>query len=158
MAGSRYFSGEGPSRPHLMKGEVADLRSDVEVAFQKVGLEVAAAVLEAVQPAAGVNTAVVRVRFVGRTVPIVLEFATFDDEDGVTPSGTATLNTATIGTILAGGGGPALKIKTATSGSDQVFQCTLSNAVDESNFLSAFSTPTGPVINCIGSLEVVFSA
>jgi hypothetical protein len=159
MSGSRYFSGEGPERPHLARGEVLDLRNDVESAFKRVeegaGLE---AVLEAVQPLAGVNTAVVRVRFPGRTAPVVFEFAAFDDEDGATPATNGTLGTETIGTILAGGPGPALKVKTATSGSDQVFQCALTNPVDESNFLTAFTTPTGPVISCVGSLEVAFTA
>ena len=161
MAGSRYFSQEGPETPHLAKGEVLDLRNDVEAAFERVEVEVdnrgLQPVLEVDAPAPGVNTAVVRVRFPDKTTPIVFELLVFDDADGVNTAINGTLDTATIGTILRWGGTAAPKVKTAADGDDQVFECTLTNAVDESNFLTAFSTPTGPVISCIGSLEVAFT-
>ena len=156
MSLSRYFGDEGPERPHLSIGEVRDLRNDVEDAFEQVDVDIAKAIVEIVAPASGVNTAVVRARFPGRTVPVVFEFVVCDDADGAFPAANATLDTATIGTILRFAGTAAPKVKTAQSGADQVFQCALSNLVDQTNYLTAFSTPAGQVIVCVGSTPISF--
>jgi hypothetical protein len=65
-----------------------------------------------------------------RAVPV--GFGVYDDADGVTPATNATLNTATVGSILAGAGTAELTVKTSATGK---FTCTLTNAVDETVYL-----------------------
>jgi hypothetical protein len=118
--------------------------------------------LEAVKPAAGVTTAKVRARALNGldgkapTVPITMECAVFDDADGAVLSATSTLATASRGTILAGEGTAAMKVKTDAQG---VFECTLSLVAlaPAARYFSAFATPTGPYIDAVGSVAVDFT-
>lgn len=118
--------------------------------------------LERVRPAAGVLIAVVRARAMNGldgkapTAPITMECAVFDDADGTILSTTSTLATASRGTILAGGATAALKVQTDAQG---VFECVLSlaAAAPATRYFSAFTTPTGPYIDAVGSVAVDFT-
>lgn len=84
----------------------------------------------------------------------VLEFAVFDDEDFTIPSVNAVLQTATEGTIVAGEGTAALKIRTSGDGK---FTCTLTDSQDETVYLACMSTFGGPLIDCQDFDSVTFS-
>lgn len=86
---------------------------------------------------------------------VILEFAVFEEAELATPSANATLDVATKGTILAGSGGNALKVKTDTTGK---FTCTMTNAIDETVFLGCVPSFGSPAIDCRDTDSVAFSA
>jgi hypothetical protein len=161
---SKYFSGEGPERPHLSKGEVADLRRDVEEAFQKVETDVIAsgfvsAIVDAADVTGGGTTQTVGLQLKdasGNPVAqeITLEFAVFNDAELSIPAINAILSTATSGVIVAGDGTAALKIKTDAMG---LFECTLTDAVDETVYLGCSMTFGSPMVDCQSNDSVTFS-
>jgi hypothetical protein len=162
MSNNRFFKNLSPEVPHRQSHEERDLRNDLYEALSGIADSLGVtAILEVDEPAAGENTATVRIQLLNGPggdpvdAPVTLEFAVFDDPDGVVPATNANLNTATEGTILYGGGSPTLKIKTDATG---LFECTLTDLTDESVYLSAFHSATGPWVNCVGSLEVAFIA
>jgi len=156
MSGAPYFSGEGPSRPHLSTGEVADLRGDVARAFDRLQQDLSiVAMLDAPNVGGGGTTVTVGFQILGVTTPMLAEFAVFDDANYSIPATNATLNTAAVGTIVAGAGGPALKVLTDASGA---FRVTLTDLADETVFLACFETPGGPVLVGSKTDSVTFSA
>ena len=88
------------------------------------------------------------------TEDAVIEFAVFDEEELVTPNGNATLDTATVGTILDGAGTNALKVKTDSG----QFKCTLTNLVDETVYLGCSMSFGSPILDCREVIKVTFSA
>lgn len=164
MSGSRYFSGEGPERPHLAKGEVMDLRNDVEAAFLLVQAEVSGGPLivdmeDAADVTGGGTTRVVgfqvKMGVTPLTSPVLVEFAVFDDDKFSVPAVSAVLGTATVGTIIAGEGTAALKVLTDATGS---FRCTLTDPSDEAVYIACSSTFGGPAVDCRDTDSVTFSA
>lgn len=125
----------GPEDIYALKGE-ADIT--VKVEYETGDLLVFTADVTVVQPAGGVNTAAVSFQLRdqhGYAVKeaVNLKFGAFDDVYCVAPAGTATLNTATKGTIRAGAGTAALIVTTDANGE---FACTLTDAVDETVYLA----------------------
>ena len=78
-------------------------------------------------------------------IEAVLEFGVFDEEEVTTPAANATLNTASKGAILSGGGGNALKVKTDATGK---FTCVLTNASDEQVFVGSSPSFGSPLLDC----------
>ena len=173
MGRDRFTKNLAPEVPHRQTHEERDLRNDM---YQMAGdiadaMELhpgVVAVLECDQPAPGVDEAVVRVRFMDATggdpvdFPVTAEFAVFQDADGAGFATNATLDTASKGTILNPPASPPpiadLKVKSAIVGGQSVFECKLYDLVDETVYITAFTTATGHVINCLGSLAVTFSS
>lgn len=85
----------------------------------------------------------------------VLKFGVYDDADGITEGTSATLNTASAGSILAGAGGAVLTVKTSSTGK---FTCTLTDASDEAVYLMASAAIRSPILDCRDSDSVTFSA
>jgi hypothetical protein len=166
MANNRFTKNLSPAIPHLSRGEVADLRRDVYEALQGVAAEFLSCgplfvKVELVAPAAGVMTAALTLSVLdcegGDAInrAVVLELAAFDDESGVTPAVNATLDTATVGTILGGAGTAALKIKTSVTGT---FACTLSDASLETVYALASASFGSPGLDCEEKASATFTA
>jgi len=85
----------------------------------------------------------------------LVEFAVFDDADLSVPAVTATLDTAGKGTIIAGFGTAALKVKTDVNGE---FTCTLTDTADETVYLACSCTFGSPSLVCLSKDSVAFSA
>lgn len=85
----------------------------------------------------------------------LVELAVFDDADLSVPSVSATLDTASKGTIIAGAATAALKVKTDTNGE---FACTLTDLVDHTVYLACSTTFGSPSIICLSKDSVTFSA
>ena len=85
---------------------------------------------------------------------VLLQFAVFDDAALSVSAANATLNTASKGTIVSGGGGTALKIKTDANGE---FECILTDFVDETVYLGCSTSFGGPSIDCRATDTVAFS-
>jgi len=173
MGRDRFTKNLSPLVPHRQSKEERDLRNDMYTMAGEIAdaMELhpgVVAVLECDQPAAGINEAVVRVLFLDATggdpvaFPVTAEFAVFQDADGAGFATNATLDTASKGTILNPPANPPpiadLKVKSAIDGGQSVFECKLYDLVDETVYITAFTTATGHKINCLGSLAVTFSS
>ena len=159
MANTRFDKDMTPDVPHLEDREFRDLRNDTIRALSKVADSLGINIeITHTTPVAGASTITCRALNGPGGPPVsvatAFELAVFSDPDGTFPSGSAALDTATVGTILAGGGSAAIKAKTNTSG---VFTCVLSDGVVESVYLAAEKTFTGPKIDFLGSHTVVFA-
>jgi len=158
---SKYFSGEGPSRPHLSTGEIADLRSDTESAFERVAADLLLVKMNDAADVTGGGTTrivgfqVTDVSGTPVTESVLLQFASFDDSDLSMPSTNATLDTASQGTIIAGGGTAALLVKTSPTG---LFECVLTDLADETVYLACDRSFGSPFISCRETDSVSFSA
>jgi hypothetical protein len=86
---------------------------------------------------------------------VSLELAVFDDVNLTVPATSATLATATQGTILAGSATAALKVRTDTAGR---FLCTLTNLFDTTVYLGASPSFGSPLMDCREIDSVTFSA
>lgn len=75
----------------------------------------------------------------------IVEFAVFDDGELATPAVNATLDTASKGTILDGGGSAALKVKTNNKGK---FTCVLTNFIDEQVFVGSSPSFGTSLLDC----------
>lgn len=107
----------------------------------------------------GANTQTVGFQVVdasGQPIPInaLVEMTVFSNANMSTASGTATLATATDGTIVSGSGTAALKVLTSAAGK---FTCTLTDAVDETVYMGCKNTFGGPLLDCQDSDSVTFS-
>lgn len=161
---NRFTDGWSPEIPHLARsGEIADLRRDVEGAFDKVEGLVSGMLhvelIDVTPPASGVDTATVGLRILQSpgglpyTEEVVLEFAVFDDEDAANPAAAAVLQTASKGTILAGSGTAALKVKTDANGE---FECQCSDGTDETVYLASSQSFKSPALDCADTESVTF--
>ena len=85
---------------------------------------------------------------------VVLEFAVFDDINFSIPAVSAILGTVVNGTIIAGEGTAALKVKTDATG---LFKCTLTDVVDETVYCGCSMTFGSVVVSCFDIDSVTFS-
>lgn len=110
-------------------------------------------------PAPGANTATVSLQILDEDgLPVnaetLFELNVYSDANKALPNANATLGGATIGTIAAGTGTPAIKAKTSAAG---LFSCTLTNLIDETVHLACDSTAGGPDLDCRISASVTFT-
>lgn len=148
----RQLSGTGVSPAHVK--DFLDLLDQALDEFTNIGMDDAAdATGGATTTTAGFQLR--NVKGDDLALQTVVEFAVFDDSGLATPASNATLDTATAGTILSGGGSSALKVETDSTGK---FTCTLTNTVDESVFLACNQTFGGPLTDCREIDQVTFSA
>ena len=90
-------------------------------------------------------------------IPVLVEFAIFEDAYFSVPAHGAILSDASVGTIIAGSReltGEALKVVTDSTGT---FRCILTDILDETIYLTCFSTPGGPALDCRSIDSVTFS-
>jgi len=136
-------------------GEMFDMTID----SLSIKTEMLHVVFENGQPAAGTDTHPIQLAVLDladRAVDfeVELELAVFDDADLSTPAANATLGNASVGTIQAGSGTAALKIKTNAEG-----RCSLdlSDLVNEQVYLACKPTFGAQAISCKQRQSVIFS-
>jgi hypothetical protein len=78
----------------------------------------------------------------------------FDDADCTVPAGNATLNTASTGTIVSGGGSNLLKVTPDAAGE---FACTLTDTVVETVYLRAWPVGTDYVVDSSDTTSTAFT-
>lgn len=121
--------------------------------------ELVADVIATANPTAGANTAVV-----GFTVKtpwgaqlgeqMVVQFGTYQDANGILAATTATLDTASLGTILSGAGTNELKVLTDIYGR---FACTLTDTAHETVYQMCKPVDRTPVLDCRDYDAVTFA-
>jgi hypothetical protein len=165
MPTNRFSSSLGPDIPHLAKGEIKDVRDDMYEALAAVAAEIdnqiiVVDMIDAPNVTGGGTTVEVGFQLRGsggdkHEVEELVQFAVFDDENFSVPAVNADLDTASAGTIIAGGGSAALKVKTDATG---LFKCTLTDTVDETVYLACDAAFGGPMVDCRDIDDVTFSA
>lgn len=110
-------------------------------------------------PLPGVDSVTVGLRVVDEDgaplkSPVELQLSAFDDGAGAIPALSATLGSAAEGSILAGLGTASVRVRTNSTGR---FECVLSNAIDETNYLACDSVDGGPDLDCRSTASVTFS-
>ena len=163
--GNRWYDAIGPGvTKYIYDGSVlaADDSTTDPVEFVNTVVEVGAGVNTCVQDdvAGGGTTQTVGVQvtdFQGKPInySVVLEFAVFDDLEMAVPATDATLDTEAEGTILAGAGSAALKVKTDANGR---FSCTLTDSVLETVYVGCSMSFGSRIIDCGDPDSVTFSA
>lgn len=78
----------------------------------------------------------------------------YSDSDCTTPSTTATLDTATIGTIDEGAGTNLIKVTPSSAG---VFVCSVDDTADETVYLKAFPADTSYTIDTASTDDVTYT-
>lgn len=148
----RQLSGTGVSPAHVKK--FLDLLDQALDEFVNIAIDGSADVGGG-GTTANVGFQLKNVKGENLKLEAVLEFAVFDDEEMSIPAVNATLDTATKGTIIAGGASAALKVKTDENGK---FTCTLTNAVDEQVFVGSSPSFGSPILDCRELDAITFSA
>jgi hypothetical protein len=157
MTASRYFGPEGPEKPHLERtGEIADLRGDVERAFERLDREIVGVTVAAPNVGGGGTVGTVTVQLVGVTAPTLFDLGLFTHgADFSVFSPNAALATPTTGSIVTGSGSSAITGKTDATGA---FQCAVTDLVDETLDLSVEKATGGPVLVGQATVSMTFSA
>lgn len=114
--------------------------------------------ISVVPPAAGIGEAVVTLDLLdapgGGNIDreAVVELMAFNDADGVVPAVTAQWGVPTEGSVLVTESG-MVKLRTTDGGT-----CVLPlvDSLDETVYLTALTSPMGPVVHCEGSVAVTF--
>ena len=165
MANTRFTDGWSPARPHLARSnELSDLRADVEGAFQKVANELSGflyvEMTSIVAPGSGIGVATVGFKVLvspggaAYEEEIILQLGAFDNVDAAgVGAATATLATATKGTILWGSGTSVILVKTNATGE---FECQLTNPADETNYLTTAMSFKSPALDSRSMSDVTF--
>lgn len=114
--------------------------------------------ISVVPPAAGIGEAIVTLDLLdapgGGNIAreAVVELMAFDDSDGVTPAVNAQWDAPTTGSMVVTESG-MIKVRTDAEGT-----CVLPlvDLVDETVYLTALTSPMGPVVHCEGNVAVAF--